>query len=469
MARNRSMLPFPADASWIGSSHPFDLHEAYLNFRSPAQWQLMQQPTDAVLYLSADSRYKLWINEQFVSRGPARSYPDAQAVDCVPVNQYLQAGVNLIAIQVYQPGYSHFSYVHRGSAGVLAFLICDGEAVLITNEQWRVQRDDSFAANVPRVSIYGSGVEVRDLRQAEDWISSQYDDSPWEVPRIVSPVDGAIWRGLNQRELPFLTERTIPMTLLETRHGMYPAIHQSDPHLALREGWLSATSQTIQAQDQIEFSPILADGEAAYWLFDLGRDYTCQGWAEIEGALGNEQLSISYQEKIREGQLLISDPQTYCRVRLTDRFILQGGTQTAETFALRGGRYLLWQLVGPTGPDLRLRFYTRVAEYPLQIDRPLSINDDALNRIISMCETTFRACLQDGFVDCVWRESSQWLGDALPQSLIMATLSNDVRPLRQVLTMAAQGAYADGVLPSVLPGEVHAVIVNVRDFRCRSR
>jgi hypothetical protein len=76
-----------------------------------------------------------------------------------------------------------------------------------------------------------------------------------------------------------------------------------------------------------------------------------------------------------------------------------------------------------------------------------------------LCEQTFRACLQDGFVDSTWRESSQWVGDALPQSLIMAALSDDVRPLRQVIELAAQGAYPDGVLPSVLPGEVHAYTI----------
>jgi hypothetical protein len=38
-------------------------------------------------------------------------------------------------------------------------------------------------------------------------------------------------------------------------------------------------------------------------------------------------------------------------------------------------------------------------------------------------------------------------------------LSDDTRPLRQVIEMAAQGVYPDGVLPSVLPGEVHAYVV----------
>jgi len=112
---------FPAGAAWIGSDHPFDLHEAYLCFRQT--WQLAGRPQAAELLITADSRYKLWINGRFVARGPARSWPQAQAVDRLDVTEYVQAGANLIAVQVYQPGYSTFAYVQRGSAGLLAGLI----------------------------------------------------------------------------------------------------------------------------------------------------------------------------------------------------------------------------------------------------------------------------------------------------------------------------------------------------------
>src|SRR5690606_36492062 len=105
----------------------------------------------------------------------------------------------------------------------------------------------------------------------------------------------------------------------------------------------------------------------------------------------------------------------YCRVRLTDRFALRAGGQVLESFNLRGGRYVLFALSGPANPDLRLRFHVRAVEYPLAVDRPLRLDDPDLQAVVDLCERTFRACLQDGFVDSTWRESSQWVGDALPQ------------------------------------------------------
>ncbi|MBK8797934.1 MAG: hypothetical protein IPM07_17040 [Anaerolineales bacterium] len=71
---------FPAGACWIGAAHPFDLHEVYLDFRSPAL-ELATCPAHAELSITADSRYRLWVNGRFAGRGPARCYPWRQAVD----------------------------------------------------------------------------------------------------------------------------------------------------------------------------------------------------------------------------------------------------------------------------------------------------------------------------------------------------------------------------------------------------
>lgn len=453
-------LPVPHGVTWIGGAHPFDLQETYLRFRSPADWALAALPRRADLFITADSRYKLWINGRFLTRGPARSYPQAQKVDQIDVTAYLQTGFNLIAVQVYSPGYSHFAYVHRGMAGLLAWLVCDGRVVLGTTAVWQTKRDPSYNDRVRRVSIYGSGVEVRDLRLAEDWMQPDYAADAWPQARVIAPPGSGPWTGLRPRDLPLLREENIALTLVEVRHGRCP--NQPDPHLALSAGWRDAQPVQFSASADNWYQPDMAAGEAVYWLFDLGRDYHCQGQVSVQGAQGGEQIWISYAEKIRDDALVLSDPDTYCRMRLTDRFTLRPGDQTVQGFSMRGGRYLLFGLAA-TAP-VRLRFYARVSQYPLPITRPLAIGDPELDAINRLCETTSHACLQDGLVDSVWRESSQWLGDALPQSLTLWAMSDDTRPMRAVLEMAAQGAEADGILPAVLPGEVYAYTIPRYNF-----
>ncbi|MEZ4719600.1 MAG: hypothetical protein R2851_26465 [Caldilineaceae bacterium] len=104
------MLTPPATTFWIGSDHPFDLHEAYICFRSPHfDWD----GEAATLWITADSRYS--------SGSTAHSWRAAGGVvgpagrrSTAPTSALLHATGNVIAVQVYQPGYSHFSYVHRG-------------------------------------------------------------------------------------------------------------------------------------------------------------------------------------------------------------------------------------------------------------------------------------------------------------------------------------------------------------------
>jgi hypothetical protein len=460
-----------AGARWIGSSHPFDLHEAYLCFRSPAGWRLTQRPQRAELLLTADSRYRLWVNGQPVARGPARCYPHAQRVDRLDITPLLQAGANLLAVQVYQPGYSHFAYVHRGSAGLLALLECDGQPALVTDARWRARRDWSYRELVPRMSIYQAGVEDRDMALSDGWIAPQYEDDAWPSARIVAEVGAAPWAELIERGLPLLVERQQPMTLRWVRCGPYPS-DAADPHAALRKSWAAGTdvSQRIgnsgfgtgraaEAGDDGWFDVALKQGEATTWVFDLGRGHTCLGRAEVQGAQGGEQVIIGYSEKLAGDGPYLSDPDTYCRVRMTDRYLLAAGDQRIEPFWMRGGRILIFQVVGPAGPGLRVRFGAQVAEYPLEVARPVQSEDPLLAGVLRLCENTLRACLHETFVDNPWRENAQWLGDPVASALAMAAISDDTRPLRAVIEMAAQGAYPDGVLSGVLPSDAHAYVV----------
>lgn len=451
-------LNFPPTACWIGSAHPFDLHEVYLDFRSPA-FVLADEPRTADLLITADSRYRLWLNGRFVGRGPARCYPWRQAVDSVEVSAYLRPGANVVAVQVYQPGYSHFAYVHRAAAGVLAWLRVDGATHLLTTTAWRVRCNRSFSSGVPRISIYGSGVEDRAMIHEDAWTEPAYEDSTWEAARVVAPVGGYPWTGMVLRDLPSLEECELSPHLDGMRCATGISLIGPDMHAALCQAWQRGEPEEPACDADGWHYFATAEHEATTWLYDLGRDYASQGWVEVIGATGGETLLVSYAEKTRNGELVLSDPATYCRVRLTDRFALRAGSQVLQSFSLRGGRYVLFALGGPANPDLRLRFHVRAVDYALAIDRPLRLDDPDLQAVVDLCERTFRACLQDGFVDSTWRESSQWVGDALPQALIMHALSDDVRPLRQVLRMAADGAYPDGVLPGVAPGEVHAYTV----------
>jgi hypothetical protein len=443
-------LSAPEGTFWIGSDHPFDLHEAYINLR--ADLDLATAPARAVLHLTVDSRYRLWVNGVFVGRGPERCWPSSMAVDARDITGLLRPGRNHMALQVYSPGYSHFAYVHRAAAGALAWLEVDGAVALKTDRTWRVRRDPSWSPRVGRVSIYGTGVEQRDMGAAEDWQTS--DASAWAQARIVQPPEGPIWAALRPRTTPLIEEDLLALTTpWQTRLGPTTPT-TDDPHADLRSAFAACPPAPLP--------DTIPPGQTAIWIFDLGQSRTCVAGARLTAA-GGETLTVSYAEKLRDGALLLPDTGTYCRMRPTDRSTLRFGAQQVEGFTLRGGRYLIFRLdaLAPIAPP---SFHARLLRYPLD-ERPLPQTGDAtLDAVAQMCRRTILSCLQDGFVDSIWRESSQWLGDVVAEAFALQAISDDARPLRLAIDMAAEGAAPDGILPSVLPGDVPAYVVTDYNF-----
>jgi len=441
----------PAGTFWIGSDHAFDLAECYLNFRTDLV--LKTAPQSAIFNLSADSRYRLWVNGAFVGRGPERSWPTSMVVDARDITHHLRPGVNHIAVQVYCPGYSHFAYVHRAACGLIAWVKADGHVIATSDQSWRVQRDLSWQSAVPRVSIYGTGVERRDLRAVQEW--QQADASGWATPRLVQPPEGPIWATLRPRATPLLEEETRALTTpWQTRLGPTPPV-TDDPHADLVAAFAACPAGAIPNQ--------LSHGQTAIWIFDLGESRACIAGAKVTATAG-DRLTISYAEKLREGGILLSDPATYCRMRPTDCSTLRDGRQEVEGFTLRGGRFLIYRLDAGAAIVPAPEFHARLPRYPL-IEKPLpDFSDATLNAVAQMCRRTTLACLQDGFVDSIWRESSQWLGDVVAQSFALQALSDDPHPLRFAIDMAAEGAAGDGILPSVLPGDVPAYVVTDYNF-----
>ena len=444
-------LPIPEGAVWIGSDHPFDLAEVYINFRRDLV--LEKAPEKARFVLTADSRYKLWVNGTYVARGPARSWPEAMALDDLDITPYLRAGPNHLAVQVYSPGYSHFAYVHRAAMGWIGWVAIDGD-ITPSDRHWHVKRDASYSALVPRVSIYGTGAEQRDMRQTGDWQTAPA--AHWPQARLVQPPLGPIWGDLVARDLPLLNETLTPLAQVwQTRFGASPA-PTTDAHRDLGAAFATCPPAPLP--------PIIPAGHAAIWIFDLGHSQTCAAACHITNATAGDRLSVSYAEKLRDGQVLLSDPDTYCRMRPTDRTILREGVQWVEPFTQRGARYVIFQLDahGDYTPDIQ--FFVRTQAYPLAERPRMPQATPTLDAIAQMCRRTILSCLADGFVDSIWRESSQWLGDVVAEAFALQGISDDPRPLARAINMAAMGAAQDGILPSILPGDVPAYVVTDYNF-----
>ncbi|MDB5025015.1 MAG: alpha-rhamnosidase [Mucilaginibacter sp.] len=132
----------PWNAQWIAV--PGDNGHSYGVFYFRKNINLTVKPLSFVVYVSADNRYKLYVNGMLVSLGPARGdtyYWNYETVDLAP---YLSAGTNIISAKVWNEA----EYRPEAQISVRTGFILQGntaaEEILNTNNTWSCIRDNGY-------------------------------------------------------------------------------------------------------------------------------------------------------------------------------------------------------------------------------------------------------------------------------------------------------------------------------------
>ena len=107
------------------------------------------------LSIWADSRYYLWVNGDFISSGPSRSWPDYPQKDnhsLVFSEPYKEL---CIGILVWHYGTSTSQYVH-GDAGLAVcgtvFDSAGGSTVFHSDENWKCRKHGGYLCPAPRLT-----------------------------------------------------------------------------------------------------------------------------------------------------------------------------------------------------------------------------------------------------------------------------------------------------------------------------
>lgn len=119
---------------------------------------------EAKMYITADSWYRLAINDVWVADGPCRAWPEHYQYDILDVSQYLNApGQNTITITARYFGVGTFHMIPQ-QAGALAQLCLDGKTVLETDHTWTAASLPERLSNTPKASIQMEACEWYDAR-----------------------------------------------------------------------------------------------------------------------------------------------------------------------------------------------------------------------------------------------------------------------------------------------------------------
>src|ERR1700712_1205112 len=179
----------PWNSSWIAAPNDPGTEYGVYYFRKSID--LAAKPTTFIIHVSADNRYKLYVNGTLVSLGPARGdllYWNYETIDLAP---FLTAGKNVIAALVWNEA----QYRPEAQISVRTGFIMQGnsptEEVLNTNNSWKCIRDAGHQP-VPGFFFAASKGEMVDMNQTVkgDWTATNYDDSSW--PQAAKIMDGKL-------------------------------------------------------------------------------------------------------------------------------------------------------------------------------------------------------------------------------------------------------------------------------------
>lgn len=451
---NAALSLFP-NAFWLWQNSPLrDERDRRVQFRRT--FELDTVPASAEINVTADSFYTLWVNGQYVNRGPARGFQRHWPFDRIDLAPYLRPGKNVLAVLAYQYGISNYSYAYECASG---FLMAGTAGIvnLGTGPGWNFREAPGYIRAVARGSGQYCFQEFFDCRTGDDgWQSLDYDDRNWSpvTPAEQRTVGCMPWHEFEERGIPLLTH-----SILKPRQSL--AVSRHRPAAGWQElqpiGQIYDREQPVWEAAPTEADSIVFEPDVTAQLIDFGQEVVGHLQFAAEAAENGEMLDFMISESISG---VTPDFPVFQGSPITSfggRLILKAGVNHHELTMPWGFRYLV--LLRRGNGSVRVSASVRQTIYPLAVTGTFNSSDERLNAIWRMSEHTQRCCMVDAYIDCPWRENAQWWGDALVQSQNTFRLSSDSRLFERGLRQIAFQKTPNGLTYGMAPTCGHTCIL----------
>ncbi len=445
------LIPEFPHAQWLRlPAYDCDDRDRRLQLRK--SFELSELPESAFINVTADARYILYVNGEFVNYGPARGYQSRWPYDRLNIAPYLKKGKNVIAAMLYTFGIGTVMYVYGGDNG---FLLSGkiGEVDISTNGSWLMRRAPGYAHAVAKCSRQYAYQEFADLRLADDdWFMADYvEDESWYIDKCASHVRSAgcsPWHSFESRNIPLLTRNVVPAAKViavskqpAAENDLTEERHIFTHYAAEKFQWQAVDS----AGNKVEFS-----GGVTGCVVDFGEELVAKLIFDIDGAADGDTLGfIAFEALEKDGFAPDFPPvKPYPSTCHGGRLILHQGKNRHELTLPWGLRYvLLWKHGGEFSLDLS----ARNCICDVDVQGSFSASDPMLQEIWQMSYRAQRCCMVDSYIDCPHRENSQWWGDALVQTRNTYQLTADASMLARGLRAISVQRLPNGLVHAVAP------------------
>jgi hypothetical protein len=440
----------PFTSRWIG--HSYDPTQDLGVYAFALHPNLDSVPDSLLVKLSADNRYKLYVNGELAAFGPQRGDVRHWFYDVVDLAPFLVPGKNEVLALVWNFGYWAPMAQHTVRTGF--FLESEAEG-WNTPGDWHVARLEGWTFQMMHRDMDGFYIdvgpgEIVDLARVPERIGEANLD--WRKPYSISHVE---FRGQNGGGTPWnVIPRSIPAMVYSKR--LHPP--------ARRYGFQGDRSggpdrSPLQLPMAVE-GPVLLDyGEllCAYPRLRIsgpaGTTLTLTYAEALWGEVGDDHPAKNWGVKELKGN---RNDVSGKRMRgYQDKVVLGGKPATFEPLWWRTFRYVLLEADGPVQIEKIDAYETG---YPLIEESSFKTDDPRLDRIWEVAVRTAARCAGETYFDCPYYEQLQYVGDTRIQALIGYYLSTDRQLQRNAIETIRWSLMENGLTYSRYPSRQPQVI-----------
>ncbi|KAJ5378500.1 hypothetical protein N7509_011619 [Penicillium cosmopolitanum] len=444
---------------WAPGYHEEDNQPGrYFLFRKRFNWPGTDDIKEIPVHVSADSRYRLFVNGQRVSFGPCKSYMERWHFETVDILPYLVKGENVLSARVLR-----YSSITAGSSSILStelpgFLLhCEIEGLslstdttwkcleeytrqIIPHSEWNYILGPPFLSNNERTT---------ESSQLTGWESSDFDDSAWKNavlqfrPVKMLPIQSP-WK-LAPRPIPELPEV----------HGRFDGAVKCQGTVA-KEHWTSflkedrvveiPSGQTITVD--IESESLTTAFVILQCSGGKGSTVTLLYSECYEKDLGVEVAPFP-MPRSKSNRADSSKGRLY---GMKDIYTVADGQSehTFEPFWFRAFRYIQVQITAAEEPLFLKSLTFRETFYPLDVLTDVQANTE-LNEIWKISLRTLQNCRHETYEDCPFYEQNQFASDSRLQMLFTYQISSDDKLARKTLQEFHASQGPDGLIKAQFP------------------
>lgn len=431
------------DAKWIWSKKDKKINKPTLvYFQKNVK---INKNKSCSIKISADSRYKLYINGELKQVGPQKGSINHWFYDEIDLSQYLHDGVNDIGVKVL-----HYPDLHnQGNFGIARTntpgLYIAGEQICTDSTWLYYEPDYQITSEDPDFAPLQIYEDVKGDKETANLINGEVDNQ-WQYAKEYEEAELApVLKDLNKRTIPFLYR--------DFKH--FDGIKEIRQSAFKEDDWnnfLQKDQELTIPANTTEIVEISAGKEMTGYLslkMRNGADTKIK-ILQSEAYVTNEMTSVnglpipvkSDRTDSKNGHLK-GFTDSYCVLGMQD--------EEYSPFWFRTFRYIQLKITTSNEPLTLKSFTYEETGYPLQIKSHVKTSDPSLSAIWNLSKLTLRRCMHETYEDCPFYEQLQYVMDSRAQMLYTYAISYDDRLARNAIASFRRSQRPDGTLNAAYP------------------